>query len=117
MIICINLAERFGTQYRIVFDKSYDARRRRRETLDPWFMEIPCRKGTIYPFGGEMLAVQVDGRPLTAKRLLSLPGVRLLQDGDWERTFRFDVAQFSEVAAIVLPRRRRQISDAERQRL
>jgi hypothetical protein len=39
------------------------------------------------------------------------------KDGETEKTFLFDVDHFPEVAAIVLPKRRRHISEAERQRL
>ena len=64
----------------------------------------------IYPHGDGLLAVQCDCRPFVAKQLLAL-GLRLIQDGDHEKTFVFLLVQFEEVAAIVQPRRRRVISD------
>lgn len=115
MTTCINLQDRFGDKYRISFDEADD--RERRVHLDPWLLEIRGRRGTIYPYGGDTLAVMVDGRAITAGKLASLPGLTAIQDGDREKTFLFDVTHFDKVAAIVLPYRKRQVSDAERERL
>jgi hypothetical protein len=112
---CIDLAKWFGSEYQIRFDEADN--RQRRATIDPWLFEIPCRRGVIHPYGGTVLAVMVDGRPKLASQLRRLACCTVLQDGDEESTFGFDVNHFPEVAAIVLPRRRRQISEAERQRL
>ena len=112
---CINLKDRFGDQYRIGFDPAYDPKHRPREKLDPWYMMVLCQRGVIYPWGGDLLAVEVVGRRPTVKRLAAL-GLKQIQDGD-ESTFVFDVMKFDDVAAIVKPRRRRRVSEAERQRL
>jgi hypothetical protein len=60
------------------------------------------------------LAVEVDGRPGLVKKLAAIPGVVLLQDGDEEKTFRFDVANFCRVAEVVRPHRRRRLSPERR---
>jgi hypothetical protein len=80
---------------------------------------LPCRgRGvTIYPFGGDRLAVEVDGRPGLVKKLAAIPGVELWQDGDGEKTFRFDVANFRWVAEVVRPHRRRRLSPEGRAEL
>src|SRR5262249_13624280 len=104
---CIDLRHRFGARYRITHDPAAVTWGERR---DPWMMELRCEGGTIYPLGGSKLAVEVDGRPWTAKALATLPG-------DTETTFAFDVSRFDAVAQIVRPRKRRQVSEAERQRL
>jgi len=116
---CINLEERFGRQYRVTYEESYwvehgpDAR-----VCDPWLMILPCRHGHIYPYGGDTLAASVDGFPKVAGRLRKLACVRVAQDGDFgELTVTFDVADFSTVATIMRPRRRRQVSAQERERL
>lgn len=111
----INLKERFGKRYRIAFDGAYDPRNRPKDKLDPWAMEIPCERGTIYPHGGNDLAVMVDYRPVTARKLATIPGVALVQDGNHEKTFVFDVGLFAAVAEIVKPRRKRQITEDQRQ--
>ena len=116
---CINLLEAFGADYQVTFDPAYDPRRVPRRCLDPWMMQLPCRgKGVcIYPHGGPHLAVEVDGRPGLVKKLAAIPGVVLLQDGDGEKTFRFDVANFCRVAEVVRPHRRRRLSPEGRAEL
>ena len=82
-------------------------------------MQLPCRgRGvTIYPHGGDRLAVEVDGRPGLVKQLTALPGVGLWQDGDGEKTFVFEVGLFDAVAGVVRPHRRRRLSAEQRAEL
>jgi len=60
--------------------------------------------------------VEVDRRPITAKRVRALEFTIVLQAGDTEVTFVFDVAHYDAVGEIVKPRRRRQISEFQRQK-
>lgn len=112
----INLMERYGKRYRIGFDPAYDPKGRPRDKLDPWYMELPGQRGTIYPHGGNDLAVMVDGHPIIAGQIGRIPGVEIIQDGDDEKTFRFPAELFQTIARIVRPYCRPQISDEERQR-
>jgi hypothetical protein len=115
---CVNLRKTLGKKWRITWDPAYNPRHVARESLDPWMMQIPCRGGmTIYPHGGTKLAVECDYHPQVARQLGSIPGVELVQDGDHEKTFVFDVSLFDQVAAIVNPRRRRRLSAQHRARL
>ncbi len=116
---CINLKERFGRKFRVEYEESYhaeygpDAR-----TEAPWLMIVPCRYGHVFSHGGRILAASVDGHPNVAGVLRRLKCCRVHQDGDdGELTVLLDVADFAKVARIMRPRRRRQISEAERQRL
>ncbi len=111
---CLNLLERFGDIYRISFDPAYSAYHIPRDKLDPWMMQLLCRRGVIYPHGGDRLAVEVDGRPKAAKALAALPGIILWQDGDQEKTFVCPLSLFDQVAAIVRPRKRRRLPQASR---
>lgn len=106
-----NVQERFGDSYKISFDPAAESWGGRK---DPAMMQISCRRGTIYPHGGDMLAVEVDYRRRTAKAVAELPGVRLHQDGDQEKTFLFPVELFGQVAAIGKPRKRRQLTEEQR---
>lgn len=101
---CIDLRERFGDAYRIGHDDSAATCGERR---DPWMMTLLCQRGVIYPAGGDTLAVEIDGRPGVAKQVAAIPGVRVFQWGERERTLHFDVALFDRVAEIVRPRKRR----------
>ena len=114
---CINLREQFGHRYRITFDPAYDPQHRPKDNHDPWMMRIPSERGTILPHGGRLLVVEVERRPVTANRLRRLACTTTIQDGEGFLAATFDVADIDEVAAIVKPRRRRQISEKERKRL
>lgn len=115
MIEPINLKERFGDRYRITFDEAYDPKHRPKDKLNPWMMEIPCERGTIYPDDDANLCVMIAYRPITAKKVGGLPGVELVQDGDHEKTFRFPVELFDAVAEIVRPRRKRHMTEANKE--
>ncbi len=75
---------------------------------------VDCQRGIIHPHGGNVLAVEVDSRPITARRLLESGVCTLCQDGICEKTLTFDVADFDIVAAIVKPKRRRQLTEEQK---
>ena len=70
----------------------------------------------IYPHGNDLLAIEVDGRPITAKALLKLPGVEVIQEGDSDLTLTFPVSLFDQVAKIAKPRRKRRLTDEQKQK-
>jgi hypothetical protein len=107
---CVNLRQWFGQKYRIRWDEADESNHQ-----DPWMMTIPCRLGTIYPYGGDMLAVEVDGHNPTANRLAVLPDVIAHQIGDFERTYLFHVGLFEQIAALVHPHRKPELTDEQRQ--
>lgn len=110
---CIDFRLAFGKKYRMTLDPSSETKRK--TSADAWMLQIPCRTGVIYPFGGTKLAIELDNHSRTAKRLAKC--CKLHQDGDKEKTFLFDLADFDAVAAIVHPKRRRRLSEEERVRL
>lgn len=113
---CINLLTVFGKQYRISFDPAYEPKHVPRNNRDSWMMQMHCagRGVTIYPHGGDLLAVEVNGRRGVAGRLLAM-GLRLHQDGHQEKTFLFPLGRFEDVAAVVHPRRRKRLSPERQQ--
>ena len=106
-------SQRCGTGDRITLDPAAGDR-----SNDPWMLTMPCRKGEIYPHGGDRLSVEVTGRRI-ADRLAVIPGVTLWQDGDREKCFLFPVELFPAVAEIVQPRRRRKchLTDEQKAKL
>lgn len=108
---CVNLRRRFGGTYRVTFDPAYDPKGRR--PPDPWYMLIVGKRGVVYPYTADLLAVECDHRPRTAQKLAAL-GLRLVQDGDLEKTFAFPPEQFEAVAALILPRKRRVLTPEQR---
>ena len=111
---CVDLWRAFGGVYRVGSDPAEEATHLPPGRRDPWLLVIPCRRGEIFPWGGTLLAVSVDGRPVTARKLAQCGVCELVQDGDAEKTFTFDVTDFEAVAEIVLPRRRRRLTDEQR---
>jgi hypothetical protein len=110
---CPNLKALFGDRYRIGHDPSAVTWG---ERADPWAMTLPCRGGVvIYPHGDGMLAVEIDYHRHLAKRVGAIPGIRLHQGGDRERTFLFPLELFDRVAELVKPRRRRRLSPEHRE--
>ena len=114
---CTNLMERFGDRFKIGFDPAYDPKHRPKDKLAPWYLVIPCQRDEIYPHGGDTLIAEVEDRPITRNRLTSLDCTSVHQEGDHFAAFRFHVDDFDAVAEIVLPRKRRQVSEAEKERL
>ena len=60
------------------------------------------------------MAVEVDRHPSIAKRLRETGVCDLVQDGDHEKTYHFDVADFDTVATIIQPKRRRRITEEQK---
>jgi hypothetical protein len=114
---CVNLLETFGDRFRVTFDPAYLHKGVRRRSLDPWYMQLPCRgRGVmIYPFGGSLLCIEVDGRPKLLKKLLESGVCELHQEGDAEHTLLVDLEHAETVFEIVRPIRRRHHCDQERQ--
>ncbi len=107
----IDLKERFGHKYKVAYDEAAGARH------DPWMVQIPCQHGHFYPHGGREIGFATDKRGPIAKRLARLPFTKVVQDGDDGINLIFDIEHFDAIAAIVIPRKRRQVSESERQRL
>lgn len=117
---CINLRERFGDQYRITHDECYALERPElRAEEEIWLQQIPCDKGHICPWGGDLLAACTNTRGPTAAKLMKLPFVDRdrSQDGDDGVNAVFPVQYFDIVAEIMRPKRRRRLSPEARLRL
>jgi len=118
MTTCIDLRDLAGKRYRVAHDPAYQAEYGERGfTVDLWLLTIPCQFGHFFPWGGDRLAFSTNNRGRTAKILAALPFVRIEQDAEDGFTLSFDAQHFDEVAQIAKPKRRRQVSDAERARL
>jgi hypothetical protein len=101
---CINLRETFP-DYVISYDEAAESRG------DPWCFQLRGSRGcaTVYAFGGDRLAVEVNYRPSVAKQLAALPGVSVHQDGGigGEMTFLVRLADFPAVAEVIRPVRKK----------
>jgi hypothetical protein len=100
---CVDLrvwAKQHRSRWR--YEESYGAEKAENRGNGRWFVEIPCRYGLIYPYGGEtLLAYCARG---TKRHLARLGFEHHQSDGDNE-VFRFPADRLDEVAAILKPKR------------
>lgn len=113
---CINLKERFGQKYKVTYEESYYAERTIDSLVDPWMMILLCRNGHICPWGDSLLAACTKTNGPVANRLRKLSFVTVAQDGADGVNVLFDVKHFDKIAAIMLPRRRRTLSEEQKQK-
>lgn len=112
---CIDLRKMFGREFRIDRDPAYFAEYgNNARTRDLWYWRILCQHGHIYQHGRNQLGASTDRHGSIATRLAKITGVKVVQDGSDGINAAFDLEQFEEVAKIMKPRRRRQLSAAHR---
>ena len=115
---CPNLRELFGRRYKVTYEESYAAAYGPNATRDdPWYQIIPGARGHVYPHSAAMLAATTNTSGPTARRLMALPFVQVYTDGSDGVTVLFPPERLDEVADLLRLRRRRRVSDQERQRL
>ncbi len=98
-----------ANRYRFRLEESYRAESFPHVRGDGrWYVEILCKSGLIYPYGGTQLLAHAKSR--TASAIAKLPGVHPYQTDGTARVFKFPVECLDEVAAILKPRKRRTLS-------
>ncbi len=112
---CISLAERFGRRFRLSWEANGATKTQWTPEDRPWLLEIRGRHGVVYPKNGEILQA-MSYRPRIARQLRALPCV-LTARGDVETVVTFHVVDAEAVFALLKPYRRRQVAEAQRQRL
>jgi hypothetical protein len=109
---CVNLEELFGDKYEITRDPAY-----RKNNPDPWTFLMKCKFGEIYPYGDNLLAVQIDYHNGIANNVSRLPGAAFTQCGDFEKTLAVPVEEFKELFKIMKPKRKRKITKEHKEKL
>jgi hypothetical protein len=103
-----------ANRYRFRFEESYQAEGNQHVKGDGrWYVEILCRNGLIYPYGGTTLLAYV--KPGVVSVVTKLPDVDLYQTDGKARVFRFPIERLDEVAAVLKPRKRRAYSPEHRE--
>jgi hypothetical protein len=105
----IDLRQQYSSRYRIGCDPSCE-RVHHNDACDPWNVVVLCQHGHIYPHGELLLGAATNNRGQIANSLAALPCVRVVQDGDDGVNVIFDASDFAKVAAIMKPKRKRQLS-------
>lgn len=121
MVDCIDLRETARPRrWRWRFEESYQAEQDPAVRGDGrWYVEIICRRGLIYPAGGDDLLAFTDVRGV-ARELRALgPEVRPHQSGDGETVVRFPSRLLDRVAEVLRPLRLpgREATAEDRERL
>jgi hypothetical protein len=104
----IDLQAEFGHRWQIGLDEAAAGRWK-----DPWYYQVLCRYGEIVPWGGDLLGASTHHGGSIAKRLLKLPGVDAIHDGDDGATAVFHRRDLRAVAALLKPRRARRPNPAQ----
>lgn len=110
----VDLRATFGGRYRVRWEANGATRSSWPEDERLWLLELRCRYGIVYPYGGEFLAAAADHPRLGAK-LRALPFIASAK-GDVETVVVFGQDHAKAVFRILKPYRRRQLSETERSR-
>jgi len=73
----------------------------------PWYVEILCKNGTIYPISEFYLAACVEGRPNMPSRLKKIDGISQHQGNV---VFKFHIDFLDDVADVMKPRLKRRVN-------
>jgi len=106
----IDLRTVAGKRYQVEYEESHRGKRD-----DPWLLIIPCQRGHVYVFSSELLGVATDGRKI-AQRIAKLPGAEIWQEADDGMNVLFPLKAFPQVAKLVKPKRKRKLTEKQRNR-
>ena len=111
----IDIKRDYGDRYKVTLDEA--ARHEVNGRNNPWYYQIPCKVGNIYPYSSKLLAFYCEGTGIKARLLREQKNIKLIQDGDIEGVFLFTPDQFDIIAQYAKPRKRRRLSPEQRERL
>jgi len=111
----LDLKQLYGNRYKITIDES--ALCEKETKRDPWYFQIPCKYGHIYPISDKYLGFWCDSGVIKARVEREAPEIELVQDSESEGVFRFAPGQFEIVAKYARPRRRRRLSKEHKEKL
>jgi hypothetical protein len=103
----------FDGRYQIDLDPSADQEPR---SEWPWLWRIPCRHGFIGVHSADRLLAHCHSSRI-APRLLAVPDVIAKQVGDREVNCVFPPERLHDVAEVLIARRKRRLSAAQRDRV
>jgi len=100
-------------RYRVRLDESFDHEADAATRGDGRaYVEVPGRRGTLYPLGPTNVAAWTATRGVLAALLALDPAVQIHQRGEAEAVVRFPAPLLDAVAAVIRPRRRRVLDSA-----
>lgn len=109
---CINLKAEFGGKWQIGLDEAARGR-----WADPWNYVVRCRYGHLYPVDGDRIGAATDRAGAIVRKLRTIDGVDVFQDGEDGANVVFHRAKLRYIARVMRPRSVRQLSPAQRSAL
>lgn len=116
----IDLKKRFGQKYRIFMDEAWYV-----ETAESypdkikhrlWYYEIRGKYGTIYLYGTNKLAVRITANRIKSRIMTDYRNIlSMYLEAEDESIFLFSPVNFEIVAGLIKARRKRQITNEQRQ--
>ena len=116
---CIDLKARFGKIHRVRTSPDYHAETGStiNQNRDSWNWILIGSRGHICPWGGDNLAVCIDGHPLLCKRLSKEPWVIDCQYGDDGINAVFHICHSEKAAKYAQLYKKRKLTPAQREAL
>ena len=111
----LNLKEMYADRYRIELDES--ALCPSESENNPWYFQIPCKYGHVYPVSDKLLAFYCSGPRIVARLHADHPELETPQWGDKEAVFLFPPEMIETIAQYAKPRRKRQLSEKRQKQL
>jgi hypothetical protein len=111
---CLDLMKEYGETYRITWDECYDPKGRHKNNLDPWYMQIPTLHGHFYPHSETELGFATNKNGNIARQLAALPFTTVAQNGTDGMNLTFKNEDFSKIAEIVKPKKKRRLTPEQR---
>lgn len=111
----LNLKNLFGDRYKIELDEATHCRGESKK--DPWYFQIPCKFGHIYPHSSNQLGYYCNGPRLMKRLQREHPEIEISQEGDFEAIFLFSPPQFDMIATYAHPKRKRRVTEAAKRQL
>ena len=78
----LNLKELFGDRYKIAIDESAFCENESKR--NPWYFQIPCKYGHIYPISDKYLGFWCNSGGIKARMVREVNDIELVQDGEGE---------------------------------
>ena len=100
----------FGSQFRITLDDAAHCEPSGKN--DPWYFQIPCKYGNIYPYSDRLLGFHCEGERVRARLHRDHPEIEAHQwSDDGEAIFLFKPDQFELIAQYAQPSRKKRLSN------
>ena len=115
-MIPINLKELYGRRYHITLDES--ALHEKKGKDDPWYFQIECHRGHIYPYSDKLLAYYCTGPKIRTRLSTEHPEYECIQwSDDYEAVFLFPVEEIKTVCKYAKPKKRRDITTDQQKKM